>query len=136
MKKLGGLALVLFFILFLTAPLFAEEDLEQMTTPDEEVTLTEETGEGVVTGTVVDLNTTAGTISIKTSDGMEKTFSVVDGETILWKDIEDIELSSISKGEEAEIGYYTDESGKLIASWIDVLVEKAPVPVETDAVTE
>ena len=70
------------------------------------------------------------TITIKTDDGAENTFSVVDGETILWKGIEDIELSDIAEGEEAEIGYYADEGGDLIASWVDVLVEEAFLPEE------
>ena len=128
MKKLMGLAFLFFFVMLLVMPLAIAEDMEQMAAPEEEVASSEDSGEGVVTGTVVDLNMSAGTISIKISDGGEKTFSVVDGETILWKGIEDIELSSINKGEEAEIGYYTDESGKMIASWVDVLVEEPTTP--------
>lgn len=128
MKKLMGLAFLFFFVILLTAPLAMAEDLEQMIELEEEIAFSEEMGEGVVTGTVVDLSTSAETISIKTSDGAEKTFSIVDEETILWKGIEDIELSSINKGEEAEVGYYTDESGKMIASWVDVLVEEPIVP--------
>lgn len=132
MKKLTGLACVAIFILFLAAPLSAEEDLGQMAITDTEIAATEETGEGVLTGTVVDLNVSPGTITIKTSDSAEKTFSVVGGETILWKGIDDIELSAINKGEEAEIGYYTDESGKLIASWVDVMVEETAIPGNAD----
>jgi hypothetical protein len=47
-------------------------------------------GEGVVTGEITALDASAGTLSIKGADGAEKAFNVVDGETILWKGIEDI----------------------------------------------
>ena len=53
---------------------------------------------------------------------------MIEGETIIWKGIEDIELSDVSKGQEAEVGYYTDDSGTLIASWVDVLVEEESTP--------
>jgi hypothetical protein len=126
MKKFVVLAFVFFFALFLAAPLFAQEDMEDVMAPEEDIAFMEESSEGVVTGAIANLNNAAGTITLKMADGMEKTFSVVDGETILWKGIEDIELSGISKGEEAEIGYYTDDSGKLIASWVDILIEEMP----------
>jgi predicted RNA methylase len=136
MKKLAVLAFIFFFALFLAAPLFAQEDMEDVMTPEEDIALMEESSEGVVTGMIADLNIGAGTISLKASDGAEKTFSVVDGETILWKGIEDIELSGISKGEEAEIGYYTDDSGKLIASWVDILIEETPAAGVSEAEEE
>jgi len=126
MKKFVVLAFVFFFALFLAAPLFAQEDMEDVMAPEEDIAFMEESSEGVVTGAIANLNNAAGTITLKMADGMEKTFSVVAGETILWKGIEDIELSGISKGEEAEIGYYTDDSGKLIASWVDILIEEMP----------
>lgn len=94
---------------------------------DEEMLPAEEgVGEGVVTGDVTALDAAAGSITIKGTDGAEKAFSVVDGETILWKGIEDIKLSDIKTGEKAEVGYYTDDAGKLIASWVDVIIPEQP----------
>jgi len=94
---------------------------------DEEMLPAEEgVGEGVVTGDVTALDTTAGSITVKGADGAEKAFSVVDGETILWKGIEDIRLADIKTGDKAEVGYYTDDAGKLIASWVDVIVPEQP----------
>jgi multidrug resistance efflux pump len=58
---------------------------------------------------------------------------VVDGETILWKGIEDIKLADIKKGDKAEIGYYTDDAGKLVASWVDVIVPEQPAAIDTQA---
>ena len=83
-------------------------------------------GEGVVTGEITALDATAGSITVIGSDGAEKAFEVIDGETILWKGIEDIKIADIKKGDKAEVGYYTDDAGKLIASWVDVIVPEQP----------
>lgn len=119
-------------ILFFVGPVIAQEATEES---EEVVTLIEEPGEGVVTGEVISLDAASGTISVKIDD-VEKTFSVIDGETILWKGIEDIELSDINTGDEAEVGYYTDDEGKLVASWVDVLIEEGVVPVGVEEETE
>jgi len=124
MKKIIGVGILFLFALFLASPVFAQEAVEELTVPEEETTLTGLTDEGVITGDVVSLDLDAGTITVKTDDGTENTFSVVDGDTILWKGIEDIGLSDIAEGEEAEVGYYSDETGGLIASWVDVLIEE------------
>ena len=141
------LVVVIFFLgiaMLLTAPLFAEENTtanptdtsakEAEAAPKNDATLADEetlpaeegVGEGVVTGEVTVLDTSASSISIKGPDGAEKAFSVVDGETILWKGIEDIKLSDVKKGDNAEVGYYTDDAGKLVASWVDVVIPEQP----------
>ena len=101
---------------------------------DEEAVPAEEgVGEGVVTGEITALDAAAGSITIKGADGVEKAFSVVEGETILWKGIEDIKLTDINKGEKAEVGYYTNDAGKLVASWVDVVVPEQPAATGTQA---
>ena len=134
MEKITRLCILFIFMLFLAVPLFAEEAQEETSASNEGVMLPEELGEGVVTGEVVSLDATSGTITIKIEDGTEETFSVISEETILWRGIDDIELSDINKGEEIEVGYYTDENAKLIASWVDVLIEEESLPldIETD----
>ena len=132
-----GLGSLLFFILLLGNPLFAEEEsaVPAVSTEEEEVAA-KEISEGVVTGEVISLDAASGTITLKVEGDTEKTFSVVEGETILWKGIEDIELSSIQNGDKAEVGYYTDDSDKLVASWIDVLIEEEEVvPAEEEKET-
>lgn len=98
------------------------------TTPQNEEALTAEegVGEGVLTGEITALDETAGSITVKGADGAEKAFNVVNGETILWKGIEDIKLADIKKGDKAEVGFYTDDAGKLVASWVDVVVPEQP----------
>ena len=131
------LVLVVFFlgaVIFISAPVYSEDTAATAPTDestaipaDEEILPAEEgVGEGVVTGEVTALDASEGSISVKGADGAEKTFSVIDGETILWKGIEDIKLSDIKKGENAEVGYYTNDAGKLVASWVDVIIPEQP----------
>lgn len=130
--KRSYLVWVLFLLaLFVAAPVCAQDEIDEMESSIDDVSPGEWMDEGVVTGNVVSVDANAGTVIIATDEG-NKTFSVVDGETILWKGIEDIELSGVTIGEEAEVGYYTDESGTLVASWVDVLVEEEAMPLEME----
>lgn len=134
-RKLAVLVLFLWAIICISCPVFAEDaantaqpaDASVSALEDEEMLPAEEgVGEGVVTGEITSLDAAKGAISVRGADGAEKAFSVVDGETILWKGIEDIKLSDVKKGDKAEVGYYTDDAGKLIASWVDVIVPEQP----------
>jgi len=132
------LVMVVFFlvaVMCISVPVYSEDNAAVAPMAEDEETLLaeENAGEGVVTGAVMALDATAGTVSVKGADGVEKTFNVVDGETILWKGIEDIKLADIKQNDSAEVGYYTDDAGKLIASWVDVII--ADQPVAADAQT-
>ena len=151
-KKLAVIVFFLGVIMLLSAPVFAEENTtanpadtsaqktevaptdEAMPADEEMLPAEEGVGEGVVTGEITSLDAAKGAISVKGADGAEKAFNVVDGETILWKGIEDIKLSDVKKGDKAEVGYYTDDAGKLIASWVDVIVPEQPAAA-TDSQT-
>ncbi len=120
-------------VLILACSVFAQEEaVEEVAAPEETAAQTVFADEGVVTGEVLSLDAIAGTIIVKLEGG-EKKFSVIDGETILWRGIEDIELGDVKQGEEAEVGYYTNDSGDLIASWVDVLIEEETVSLEIGA---
>ena len=140
--------LIVGLVVMCVAPVCAEEAVTESGSPDtsmqaqpaspspadEEALPGEEgVGEGVVTGEVMNLDTTANSISVKGEDGAEKTFSVVDGETILWKGVEDIKLVDVKKGDKAEVGYYTDEKGMLIASWVDLIIPEEKAAPGADA---
>jgi hypothetical protein len=139
------LAVVIFFlgaVICMSVPAYSEDTVAKPAdapavvpmAEDEEILPAEEgAGEGVVTGEVMALDAAAGTISVKGADGVEKAFSIVDGETILWKGIEDIKLADIKKKDNAEVGYYTDDAGKLIASWVDVIVSEQPAAAGVQA---
>ncbi|MFC1667438.1 hypothetical protein ACFL0P_06230 [Candidatus Omnitrophota bacterium] len=145
-RTLYKLSIVLLIMLFFVSPVFAQEAAEESVVADKDVMFVGDLGEGVLTGEVASLDLNSSTITVKFKGGDARTFSVIMGETILWRGIEDIELSDIKKGQEAEVGYYTDGDNKLIASWVDVFEEEllpvkketAPetVPVKTEAVTE
>jgi len=139
-KKLAVVVFFLGVVMLISAPVYSEDSTAKpadasVATPaitDEEILPAEEgVGEGVVTGDVTALDAIVGSISVKGTDGAEKVFSVVDGETILWKGIEDIKLVDIKKGDKAEVGYYTDDAGKLIASWVDVILPEQPAAAST-----
>lgn len=145
------LAMVVFFmgaVICMSVPVYSEDNAASpadVSAPNTEVApakdampvdaemfpAEEGVGEGVVTGDVTVLDTQAGSITIKSSDGSEKSFNVVDAETILWKGIEDIKLTDIKIGDKAEVGYYTDDAGKLVASWVDVIIPEQPAAVDT-----
>ena len=128
MRKVNFLLLMFGFILILASPIFAQEALEEVVQV-EEVDVEGLADEGVITGEVTSLDADKGVITVK-ADASENTFSVVDGETILWKGIEDIELSDVGIGVEAEVGYYTNEDKTLIASWVDVLIEEDVLEID------
>lgn len=123
MKQMMRFSVLFVLMLVCTLPVFAQESVGT-TVSQEDVILMDEPDEGVITGRVTSLDVDAGLISVKADGKAEKTFSILSGETILWKGIEDIELTDINKGEEAEIGYYVDDGGKVVASWVDILIEE------------
>jgi len=123
-KKLAVVVFLLGAVVLASTYVFAAD--AEMATDEDMIPAEEGVGEGVVTGEITALDATAGSIAVRGSDGAEKAFSVIDGETILWKGIEDITLADIKKGEKAEVGYYTNDTGKLVASWVDVIVPEQP----------
>lgn len=140
LKKLAVVVFFLGIVTCMSIPAYSEDNAinpadETVAMPQDEEALPAEegVGEGVITGDVTALDATAGSVTIKTDNGAEKAFSVIDGETILWKGIEDIKLTDIKKGDKAEVGYYTDDAGKLIASWVDVIVPEQPAAATGDA---
>ncbi len=135
-KRYIFLFITFFFTLFLVMSVSGEEAKEELIVSEEDVVLPAELGEGVITGEVISLDAGAGIITVKPEGKMEITFSVVDGETILWRGIEDITLSDIEEGEEAEIGYYTDEENNYIASWVDIIVEEGITPLTSNTEIE
>ncbi len=139
MKSTIKFFILFFAVLFLSAPIFAQEEVEETASSDLEELIPLEAGEleeGVITGEVTSLDVTTGVIAVKTEDGIEREFSVVEEETILWEGIEDIQLSDVKEGDTAEVGYYSEESGKLIASWVDVLIEESETEEVEIAVEE
>jgi len=135
-KRYIFLFIMFFFTLSLVMPVFAEEAAEELIVSENDMVLPAELGEGVITGEVISLDAGTSAITVKPEGKREITFSVVDGETILWRGIEDIALSDIEEGEEAEVGYYTDEEDNYIASWVDIIVEEDMTPLTSSVGAE
>ncbi|MFH1782176.1 MAG: hypothetical protein ABH848_01000 [Candidatus Omnitrophota bacterium] len=127
MKKVFTLTLIS-IIISLSSISYAEEPIAVSEKVNATTYIQEESGEGVVVGDVSDLNLDSSLISVKIDD-KEMTFSIIQGETIIWKGIDDVELSAIKKDERVEIGYYTGQDDLHIASWIDVLVDTETIEV-------
>ncbi len=73
----------------------------------------------VVRGKVSLIDLKANRISIQ-SEGKDLSFTFDPQDFIVWKGDDEVETSQIAMGVEAEVGYYTDESGLQIASWVDL----------------
>ncbi len=130
MRNIKSFFILFFFILSLETLVFAQELPEDMAAPEEKLEQIEMLDEGVITGPVVSLDADSGAITVDIGEGIENTFFVVSEETILWKGIDDVELSDIKEGDKAEVGYYTNGEGRLIASWVDILIEEEIFPLE------
>jgi len=130
------LFITFFFTLFLVMPVSAEEEAEKLIVSEDDMVLPAELGEGVIIGEVISLDAGASVVTVKPEGKKEIPFSVVEGETILWRGIEDIALSDIEEGEQAEVGYYTDEGNNYIASWVDIILEEGIIPLTSGTEAE
>ena len=133
MNKVLMLAVMAFCLMFAAVPAHAQEALsaaEDSSMVDADYDMMEDYGEGVITGKVIMLDLACKAVTVKTDSGIDSKFNILDGETILWKGVEDIEITDIREGDDVEVGYYTDESNNLIASWVDILIEEALVPMQ------
>jgi len=66
------------------------------------------------------------------SQGENRNFSFDPQDFIVWKGDDEVKTDQIKEGSDAEIGYYTDERGVEVASWVDLtpLEESISVPGE------
>lgn len=90
----------------------------------------------VVRGKVVDLKDNK--LSITTTNGESLVLSVDPEDFIAWKGDDEVDLKAVQVGSEAEVGYYADETGNKIASWIDMtpLAEGAEEEMSPEALGE
>lgn len=79
----------------------------------------------VVRGKVTEIDLNASRLAVQTTDGQSLALSFDKEDFIVWRGDDEVEAKEIQTGSEAEVGYYADESGAKIASWVDL------TPVET-----
>ena len=85
----------------------------------------------VVRGKVAAIDLTANKISVTTDKGESLALSFDKEDFIVWKGDDEVDAKEVQLGSEAEVGYYADENGAKIASWVDL----TPVEASEGATT-
>lgn len=67
--------------------------------------------------TTVDLKTNRISVEI---EGKDRSFTFDPQDFIVWKGDDEVKAEEIKAGTDAEVGYYKDETGIEIASWVDL----------------
>ena len=74
----------------------------------------------VVRGKVVTIDLAANKLSVTTDKGESLALSFDKEDFIVWKGDDEVDAKEVQVGSEAEVGYYADENGAKIASWVDL----------------
>ena len=83
----------------------------------------------VIRGKVTNVDLQTNRISVQ-YEGADKSFTYDAQDFIVWQGDDEVPINTIQAGTEAEIGYYTDEQGLEVASWVDL------TPIETEEMEE
>ena len=88
----------------------------------------------VIRGKVTMMDLKANRISLQ-AKGKDHSFTFDPQDFIVWKGDDEVKTDEIKTGADAEVGYYTDETGVEIASWVDLTPaeegEEVSVPAES-----
>ena len=89
----------------------------------------------VVRGKVTMVDLKANRISVEI-ESKERSFTFDPQDFIVWKGDDEVKVEEIKTGSDAEVGYYKDETGIEIASWVDLTpveegAEQIATPEET-----
>ena len=74
----------------------------------------------VIRGKVTNVDLKGNRVSIQSKEGKDFSFTFDPQDFIVWKGDDEVKAEEIKTGAEAEVGYYADETGKEIASWVDL----------------
>ena len=92
----------------------------------------------VIRGKVSMIDLKANRVTLQ-AEGKDHSFTFDPQDFIVWKGDDEVKTDEIKTGAEAEVGYYTDETGIEIASWVDLTPaaegEEVSVPTETNLPT-
>ena len=88
----------------------------------------------VIRGKVNMIDLKANRITLQ-AEGKDHSFTFDPQDFIVWKGDDEVKTDEIKMGAEAEVGYYTDETGIEIASWVDLTPaaegEEISIPTES-----
>lgn len=89
----------------------------------------------IVSGKVAALDLTGNKLSITDTEGKAQDFVLDPNLTTVWDDAadEEKELSDLAVGKDVVVEFRVDETGKKIASWIDIVVPEEKPAAETPA---
>lgn len=73
----------------------------------------------VIRGKVTNVDLQANRVSLQ-AEGKDRSFTFDPEDFIVWQGDDEVKPDAIKAGVEAEVGYYTDEKGLEIASWVDL----------------
>lgn len=95
----------------------------------------------IVSGKVASVDLTANKLTVTDTEGATQEFTLDPNLTTVWDDTADEEkdLSDLTVGKDVVVEFRVDETGKKIASWIDLVAseETAPkTPVAPEATAE
>jgi len=74
----------------------------------------------VVRGKVTEIDLKANRLSLMTTGGESLGLTFDPADFIVWKGDDEVETKEVQVGNEAEVGYYSDEAGTKVASWVDL----------------
>ncbi len=74
----------------------------------------------MVRGKVTNIDLKGNRVSVQTTDSKDHSFTFDPQDFIVWKGDDEVKVEDIKTGTDAEVGYYADETGKEIASWVDL----------------
>lgn len=134
MKKWTWLALF-GLVVFVIAPIaIAQEPTAPAMEEEEEEVL------DIVSGNVTAVDLTGNKLTVTDNEGAVQEFALDPNLTTVWDDTadEEKELSDLAAGKDVVVEYRVDETGKKIASWIDLVAaeETAPAAPEAPVVPE
>ena len=89
----------------------------------------------VVRGKIMTMDLNMNKLSVQTTSGESLALSFDKEDFIVWKGDDEVEAKEIQVGSEAEVGYYADENGAKVASWVD-LTPLAEATEEPEAAVE
>ncbi|MBI4436310.1 MAG: hypothetical protein HY590_02710 [Candidatus Omnitrophica bacterium] len=74
----------------------------------------------VIRGKVTNMDLKGNRVSLQSKEGKDYSFTFDPQDFIVWKGDDEVKADEIKTGAEAEVGYYADETGREIASWVDL----------------
>lgn len=84
---------------------------------------TEDENLGLISGTITGIDIEKKSITVSDDTGSSRNLFIDEEATVIWMRDKEVSISGIPAGKHAEVEYYKDESGNLVADWVDITAE-------------